>query len=396
MSKEHFLTLKDIQENILKLKNFMRSNKLDSFYISTNDIFLNEYVPLPDCHRYYVTNFTGSTAEVIVPLNGNVILFVDGRYSEQADIEADPKLIEVYKCPYGMGLKTAMFEIIRDRGLKNLGVEGDRIDLSLFTEFSNIVNVKSFNNAELRNVIDFKTITFDKTIRELPLELVGESTLSKCQRLLNPGEAFFITALDSIAWITNLRRFELPYQSTFRAKALATRENVYLLMENIEGKVECPEIEISVGKFSELEKFLDLISEYEFTWKKFQGLEAVKIEKVFYSDRSLNAADFQKLKKHFGEELLVNRPEGLVPFHANKNPAELKSMESSFNRGDQAIFETITWLKIKNILLNLIFFIRPMSFIKKMGPSSKVLKPFRPLVRTLQLFIFQTQVLMLC
>ncbi|MDO9182111.1 MAG: M24 family metallopeptidase [Bacteriovorax sp.] len=329
----------------MKLKSFMKAQKLDSFYVSTNDIFLNEYVPLSDCHRYYVTNFTGSTAEVIVPLNGKVILFVDGRYFEQADIEVDLNLVEVYKCPYGMGLQTAMEEIIHERGLKNLGVEGDRIDLSLFREFSNITNVKSFNNAELASVIDFQSIDSEKKIFEVGLELVGESTKDKCQRIVKPGEAFFITALDSIAWITNLRRFEMPYQSTFKAKALATHQRVYLLLENLEGEVLCPEIEISLGKFSNLESFLELVSEYETTWTKFLGAEVTAIKKVYYSDKSLNAADFQKLKKHFGEENLENQSVGLIPFHSSKNAAEIKSMESSFNRGDQAIFETILWTK---------------------------------------------------
>lgn len=350
MSKERFLNSEDIKQNIMKLKSFMKAQKLDSFYISTNDIFLNEYVPLSDSHRYYVTNFTGSTAEVIVPLNGKVILYVDGRYYEQADIEADPELIEVYKCPYGKGLQTAMKETIREQKFKHLGVEGDRIDLSLFKEFSSLTTVKSFNNAELSSVIQFKETPANKQIREIPLDLVGETTKSKCERILNPGEAFFITALDSIAWITNLRRFEMPYQSTFKAKALATRDNVYLLMENLEGEVQCPEIDISLGEFKKLEDFLLLVDEYEFIWKKEIGLNPYKIEKVFYSDRSLNAADFQKLKSHFGEEKMVNRPDGLIPFHSHKNKNEIRSMESSFERGDTAIFETIKWVKdqIKN------------------------------------------------
>lgn len=340
MAKERFLSAKDIQENISKLKNFMKESKLDSFYISSNDIFLNEYVPLPDCHRYYVTNFTGSTAEVIVPLNGKVILFVDGRYYEQADLEVDPSVVEVFKCPYGMGLQTAMKQIINERKLKALGVEGDRIDLSLFNEFKKITTVKSFNNAELTKKIDFKTQEFNKKILELPLDLVGESTLAKCQRILKPGEAFYITALDSIAWITNLRRFEMPFQSTFRAKALATNERVYLLMENLEGEVQNPNVEITLGSFSKLEDFLADISFCENIFN-----EKNKITKVFYSDRSMNVADFEKLKSHFGETTLENRAEGLVPFHAYKNPTEIKSMESSFNRGDQAIFETICYVK---------------------------------------------------
>ncbi|MFA6237505.1 MAG: M24 family metallopeptidase [Bacteriovorax sp.] len=378
MAKDRFLTKTDVEQNIEKLKRFMKSNKLDSFYISTNDIFLNEYVPLQDCHRYYVTNFTGSTAECIVPLSGKVILFVDGRYYEQADLEVDPDAVEVFKCPYGMGLQTAMKEIIKERGLKYLGVEGDRIDLSLFREFSKLTCTTSFNNAELSNVLDFKPTSFDKKIHELSLDLVGESTLEKCQRLLNPGEAFFITALDSIAWITNLRRFEMPYQSTFRAKALATNNKVYLLLENIEGEVKCPEIEISVGKFSELEIFLSMVDEYESTWRKFLGEPENKIKKVYYSDRSLNAADFQKLTNHFGEQNLENKPEGLVPYHASKNPAELKSMESSFNRGDQAIFETISWVKeqVKNgvHLTELDFFHKTNEFYKLNGALEQSFK----------------------
>eukprot|EP01030_Chromulinospumella_sphaerica_P013990 gene13990-13781_t len=99
----------------------MKAGKLDSFYVSTNDIFLNEYVPLTDSHRYYFTNFTGSTAEVIVPLEGKVVLFVDGRYYEQADMEVDPKLVEVFKVPYGMGMREAMNKIMTERKLKALG-----------------------------------------------------------------------------------------------------------------------------------------------------------------------------------------------------------------------------------------------------------------------------------
>ncbi len=373
MAKERFLSPKDIQENISKLKNFMKSQKLDSFYISTNDIFLNEYVPLPDSHRYYVSNFTGSTAEVIVPLNGKVILFVDGRYYEQADLEADLSVVEVFKCPYGMGLQTAMKQIIAERGLKHLGVEGDRIDLSLFREFEKVTKAKSFNNAELHRVIDFKTLDFNKTILELPLDLVGESTLSKCQRILAPGEAFYITALDSIAWITNLRRFEMPYQSTFKAKALATNERVYLLMENLEGKVTNPNVEITLGNFSKVEDFL---TDINFCENLFGDKN--KIKKVFYSDKSMNVADFEKLKTHFGEATLENRPDGLVPFHAHKNPTELKSMLSSFERGDQAIFETITWVKDQvksgSNISELDFFNKTNEFYKKNGALEQSFK----------------------
>lgn len=350
MSKVGFLSKEEIKSNINSLKSFMKSKKLDSFYLSSSDIFLNEYVPLEECHRYYLTGFAGSTSECLVPLEGKVILFVDGRYYEQADIECDLNLVEVYKVPYGMGLRQAMKEVIASKKLKSLGVEGDRIELSLYNDFQTQSRVTAFNNSELSNVLTFKETSFDKKIRELSLSLVGESTKDKLERILNPGEAFFISALDSIAWLTNMRRHELPSQSTFRSKVLATRECVYLLMEHIEGDITNEAINLSVGKFSELENFFMMVDEYESDWKKKAGLDAYKINKVFYSANSTNTADFLKLSAHFGEDKLVNRPDGLVPFHAMKNPAELKSMQDSFNNGDTAIFQTISWVKenVKN------------------------------------------------
>ncbi len=350
MAKTGFLGNTELKNNINALKSFMKSKKLDSFYLSSSDIFLNEYVPLADCHRYYVTGFTGSTAEVIVPLEGRVMLFIDGRYYEQADLECDLSLVEVFKVPYGTGLRQAMKEAINSRKLKSLGVEGDRIELSLYNDFKTQLKTEAFNNAELTKVISFQDFSFNKKIMELPLSLVGETTKSKLERILNDGEAFFISALDSIAWLTNMRRYEMPSQSTFRAKALVTRERVYLLMEHIEGEIESDVIDLSIGKFSELEKFLALVNEYETEWKKKSGETTYKFNKIFYSANSTNAADYLKLSAHFGVDKMINRPEGLVPFHALKNEAELQAMQDSFNKADTAIYETILWVKesIKN------------------------------------------------
>lgn len=371
MAKTGFITREQLKNNINSLKSFMKKSKLDSFYVSSSDIFLNEYAPLEDCHRYYVSGFTGSTAELIVPLEGKAILFVDGRYYEQADIEIDQDQVHVFKVPYGTGLRQAMKEVISAKNFKHMGVEGDRIELSLFNEFSSLIKTTTFNNAELSNVVDFKALTFDKKIYELPLSLVGESTKDKLSRILKPGEAFFISALDSIAWLTNMRRYEIPNQSTFRAKALATFDRVYLLMEHIEGDIESESVELHIGKFSELEKFLALINEYENDWVRLGGINISKIEKVFYSTNSTNAADYLKLVAHFGSDKLINKADGLIPFQSIKNSAELQAMQDSFNKGDQAIFETISWVKenVKNGVefSELDFYHKTNEFYKKNG-----------------------------
>ena len=162
MSKVGFLSKEEIKVNINSLKSFMKTKKLDSFYLSSSDIFLNEYVPLEECHRYYLTGFTGSTSECLVPLEGKVILFVDGRYYEQTDIECDANLVEVIKVPYGTGLRQAMKEVLTTKKLKSLGLEGDRVELSLYNDFKKISQVSAFNNSELSQILSFEQNSFDK------------------------------------------------------------------------------------------------------------------------------------------------------------------------------------------------------------------------------------------
>jgi Xaa-Pro aminopeptidase len=341
MAKVTFLSADEIKTNIKNLQNFLGKSKVDAIYLSSGDIFLNEYVPLEDCHRYYVTNFTGSTAEVLVPKSGKVCLFVDGRYFEQADLEVDPNLVEVVKVDMNTGLRQALINKISLLKVKVLALEGDRTDLNLASLFESKTKVHFFHHAEVSTVIPFKALSFNKRIIEVDKSLTGETTLERLHRILKPGEAFYVSALDSIAWLTNLRRYELPNQSTFRAKALATYDRVYLLLEHLEGEIKNPAVEAFVGSFSNLNDFL---SNIQLVNKLVDGVET-KLEKIYYSDASINASDYFELKKFFGEEKLNNIREGLIPFHANKNETEINSIKKSFDSADRAIYKTIEWTK---------------------------------------------------
>lgn len=346
MAKASFLDKNQIKSNISNLQKMMEKHKLDAFYVASSDIFLNEYVPLEDCHRYYVTGFTGSTAEVLVVKNGKVKLFVDGRYYEQADLEVDPKFVEVVKVELNAGIRNMLLKTVADLKLKKIGAEGERLDLSMLGELNKLSTVQLFNQNDMQAVIDFKKLSFDIKIHNIDESLTGESTESKLKRILKPNEAMFLSTLDSIAWLTNLRRYELPNQSTFRAKALATYNRVYLLLENLEGEIKSSNIEYCLGSFSNLSVFLADI----FLVNRLVKGEHLEIDKVFYSDTAANASDYTELVKFFGAEKLVNKREGLVPFHALKNEVEINAMKSSFNKADTAIFNTIKWVKneVKN------------------------------------------------
>ena len=71
------------------MQEFIKQNNLDYVIINSTNKFLVEYNVLEENSRYFLTGFSGSTGDALASCEGNIYLFVDGRYHEQADRECD-------------------------------------------------------------------------------------------------------------------------------------------------------------------------------------------------------------------------------------------------------------------------------------------------------------------
>ena len=74
-------------EKIKKLRNQFKKYDLDGYLIPKNDEFFSEYVPVQRDYLQYISNFTGSYGLALI-LKKNNLLFVDGRYTVQANIQS--------------------------------------------------------------------------------------------------------------------------------------------------------------------------------------------------------------------------------------------------------------------------------------------------------------------
>ena len=77
---------------LTKLKEFLKIYKLDGYLVPKNDEYFNEYVNQSSERLKFISNFTGSAGFAIVLKNKNY-LFVDGRYTIQAQIQAGKDFI---------------------------------------------------------------------------------------------------------------------------------------------------------------------------------------------------------------------------------------------------------------------------------------------------------------
>ena len=82
-----------IKERLNKLKKKLNLLNLDGYVVPKNDEFFSEYSQLD--RLKIISNFSGSAGYAVILKNKN-FLFVDGRYSLQAQIESG-KLFKIKK-----------------------------------------------------------------------------------------------------------------------------------------------------------------------------------------------------------------------------------------------------------------------------------------------------------
>jgi Xaa-Pro aminopeptidase len=338
MKKTIDLSNQTIKSNIQKLKNIMSDKNLDAMYISSFDPFLNEYVPLADNHRFYLTNFTGSTAEVLVPLEGRVRLYVDGRYHEQADLEVDASEVEVIKCGPDSSLAADLLSDITLLNLARVGYEADRTSLSFLKRLSSLApETLALAPGELAKVIEFGELDNPKEIKLIARQLRGRDSLEKTRSIFPEGEAMYLSSLDTIAWLTNCRGYHLPFMSAFYARCLVYKERVFVFT--------APNVPISAEAKKEIGlEFISLpLSDIPREIERIQN--TLHFKKIWFDPGMINAADFSMLIKVFGTERMVEKSGGLYEWQSIKEPVEIQQMEASFAKGDKAIFNTIKWVK---------------------------------------------------
>lgn len=338
MKKNLTLSPQTIKQNIQKLQSFIAGQKLDGCYVSSFDVYLNEYVPLEDCHRFYVTGFTGSMAEVLVPREGKVRLYVDGRYHEQADKEVPLDLIHVVKCDASTGIGQALLNDIKTLGLKKVAIEADRTTLGYLKRLETVCETVLWNKNEMAGLIDFTPVEAPKEIQFVARENRGRDTLEKTHAVFtHPKHGMFLAALDQISWLTNCRGYQLPFLSSFRAKALATMDKVYVFIS--------PETPLSrqAEKADGVEWIKVTSMQMSAELARLQN--TLHLEEVMFDPGMLNCADFNMLLSVFYPERLKEKNAGLIEWMSIKEPAEIREIDASFKCSDRAIFNTIKWVK---------------------------------------------------
>ena len=239
--------MKSVQQRLSALREAMKKYGVDAFVIPSADPHLSEYLPEHWQARRDFSGFTGSAGTLVVTAD-KAGVWTDSRYWEQAGQQLAPNGIELQKmgvdAPYTewlaqnlpegavVGAPADMFALSGERGLKQaLAAKNIRLE---------------YPETLLDEVWDDRPALPTPEIYVHHPDYVSETAAEKLARIRaamkeQGAEAHLVSSLDDIAWITNLRGDDVPFNPVFLSHLFISQDKAVLFTDAGRLKAESAE-----------------------------------------------------------------------------------------------------------------------------------------------------------
>lgn len=334
------LSQQQLSQNFKHFSDFLLQKNITAFYLTGSDAYLSEYVPLQENFRYYLTGFAGSTGEVLVLSHKKVFLLVDGRYYAQADLESGQNSwVTIVKVPISKSLTQILFEIIQQENIPHLGILSDRTSMQFLAKAKTFINIISpISTDSIASVINYVPFPLEDPIDIVPKELVGEDASEKINRInVLPQKAIFLSSCDDIAWLSNCRSYQLPYQSFFLSKALLTHHHLFIFIPT---NIKVQDSALSQNAFTFIPCELKDLNQ-----KMVAILNKFNIEEISYDPTTVTVHDVEIITSFKNTKTTTLTQAPVAMMKCRKSEIEIAEFKRINLLSSQAIAATIRWAK---------------------------------------------------
>jgi Xaa-Pro aminopeptidase len=220
------------------VRDALAAGGLAALLVPSSDPHLSEYLPERWQGRVWLSGFTGSMATLVVTTD-KAALFADSRYWVQAEAELRGSGIELIRIPTGAashhidwlagnvargGTVAVDGQVIGLAAAQALRVGLDKAGVALRTDADLLAGVWSDRASLPRAAVYAHRAPQAATARATKLALLREAMAR------HGATHHFVSTVDDVAWITNLRGADVDYNPVFLAHLLidATRATLFV------------------------------------------------------------------------------------------------------------------------------------------------------------------------
>jgi len=200
-----------IAQKLTAIRQHMAAANLDAFIVPRADEYLGEYVPEHNQRLLWCSDFTGSAGTVII-LKDRAAIFTDGRYTIQVKQQVNAECFEFYHLVDTPHMAWLSEQLPADA---NVGFDAKVHNLNWYQDSLATLTEQHMNLVAVdQNPVDLSWADRPQPTQNMGLLLeqkyTGLSSLEKRQQIgadiaKQGADAAIISALDSIAWLLNIR-----------------------------------------------------------------------------------------------------------------------------------------------------------------------------------------------
>jgi len=232
-----------IRLRISRLRDVLAREQVQALLVPSSDPHLSEYLPAHWQGRQWLSGFTGSMGTLVVT-PGVAAVFADSRYWEQAAAELDGSGIELVKIATGGSTAHVDWLARHVRAGGTVAVDGQVLGLAAAQGLRGALDKAG---VALRTDLDLLGAIWPErpALPDAPVceHLPPQATVARTAKLAEVRETMarlgashhFVSTVDDIAWLINLRGSDVSYNPVFLAHLLIDLSGATLFIG--EGKI---------------------------------------------------------------------------------------------------------------------------------------------------------------
>lgn len=228
-----------INERVEQVRKMMEKDGLDAWYITGTDPHQSEYVASRWRTREFISGFSGSAGTVIITRD-KALLWVDSRYYIQGEQQIQGTEYTLMK--QGMDGVDNPLEWLKNNmeAGSSVGVDGSTISIRDFLDMEKALKEKKITLSATGDYFDKlwvsrPSLPFSRCV-SMADEYAGFTRSAKINfvrlKMRQKGVDWtFVSSIDDIAWLTNLRGDDIPCNPVFISYAFISFDKAVLFVD---------------------------------------------------------------------------------------------------------------------------------------------------------------------